>query len=118
MIDYNQGLLPYGGFTALNQNRQGVGVQGPTSITGNNGRPLTLLQKVNITNAQAQVNGWKTSSTPTSYNLDPLALQESDTAYVYADFYVEWNSSSGVTTPDATPVLIERPATATVEVNI
>ena len=118
LIDYNQGLLPYGGFTALNQNRQGVGVQGPTSITGNNGRPLTLLQKVNITNAQAQVNGWKTSSTPTSYNLDPLALQERDTAYVYADFYVEWNSSSGVTTPDATPVLIERPATATVEVNI
>ena len=118
MVDFYNGSLPYGGFTALNQNRQGVGIQGPTSITGNNGRPLTLLQKVNITNAQVQVNGWKTSSTPTSYNLDPLALQESDTAYVYADFYVEWNSSSGVTTPDSAPVLTERPATATVEVNI
>lgn len=118
LVDFDQGLLPYGGFTALNQNRQGVGVQGPTSITGNNGRPLTLLQKVNILNVQTQVNGWKTSSTPTSYNLDPLALQESDTAYVYADFYVEWNSSSGVTTPDAAPILTERPATATVEVNI
>lgn len=117
MVEFIDGALPYGGFTALNQNRQGVGVQGPTSTSGNNGRPLSLVQKVNIVNEVVQVNGWKTSSTPTSYNLDPLALQEADTSYIYADAYIEWDTDSGVTTPDATALeLRERPATSTVEV--
>lgn len=119
-IKFRDGNIPYGGFTALNQNRQGVGVQGPTSIFGNNGRPLSLVQKVAITSGPAQVNGWKTSNTPTSYNLDPLALTNVDSSYIYADSYIEWNGDANtITTPDNDgSALSERPATSSVTVEV
>lgn len=117
---FKDGNIPFGGFTAVNQNRQGVGVQGPTSIAGNNGRPLNLLQKVDITDQVAQVNGWKTSSTPNSYNLDPLALAESDSTYIYADAFVTWdNTTAQIATPDISPALLaERPANSNVIVEV
>ena len=119
-VMFRDGNIPYGGFTALNQNKQGVGTQGPTPINGNNGRPLALLQKVDITGVVPQVNGWKTSSTPTSYNLDPLALSSTDTSYIYADAYLEWNGDAGqITTPDiGVASLAERPATSSVPVEV
>lgn len=115
-VKFEDGNIPYGGFTSINQNRQGVGIEGPTSTAGNNGRPIALFQKVSISNALPQVNGWKSSTTPTSYNLDPAALLVSDTSYIYADAYVEWESDTQtITTPDTTPTLTERLATSTIE---
>ena len=119
-VAFENGYVPYGGLTSVNQNRKGLGIEGPTSIAGDSGRPLFLLQKVNIANLAAQANGWKTSNTPTSYNLDPLAFSVNDDTYIYADFYVEWNSEENkITTPDvSTTVLTERSATSDVEVDI
>ena len=61
-VPFEDGSSSFGELTSLNQNRQGVGVQGPTSISGDSGKPLVLTQKVNISNLPAQVNGWKTST--------------------------------------------------------
>lgn len=110
-VNFKEGNVPYGGLTSLNQNRQGVGIQGPTSISGNNGRPLSLSQKVNVRGEVPQVNGWKTSTSPDSYNLDPLALSDIDGTYIYADFYVEWDSESGqIITPDITNLELQERA--------
>lgn len=119
-VPFENGRSSYGQLVSLNQNRKGVGVQGPTSIAGTNGSPNALVQKLNITNTFTQVNGWKSSSTPASYALDYRDVQALDSTYVYADAYVSWNGESGeVLAPGADGAeLVEYPATNTVEVDI
>lgn len=119
-VDFSDGRASYGSLVSLNQNRKGVGVQGPTSIAGTNGSPNALVQKLNITNTFTQVNGWKSSSTPASYALDYRDVQALDSTYVYADAYVSWNGETGeVLAPGADGAeLVEYPATNTVEVDI
>lgn len=115
---YSNGNSLYGSLPSLNQNIQGVGVQGPTDTSGNNGRPTVLTQKVQIQGGQAQVNGWKTSTTPDSYNLDPLALADMDNVFIYADAYITWDGATGaVEAPGLTTGnLTEYPATNNVVV--
>lgn len=119
-VGFEEGLSLFGSLPSTNQNIEGLGVQGPTSTTGNNGRPLTLLQKVNITNDQTQVNGWKSSQTPTTYLLDPDDLTEIDGVYTYADGYISWDGVSGQVSAIGVTSgsLVEYAATATVEVEI
>lgn len=110
----------YGSLPSLNQNIQGIGVQGPTSILGNNGRPLVITQKVEITNQPLQVNGWKTSTSRTTYNLDVNALAELDNWSIYADSFFSWDGETGVVTArgiDGTN-LVEYSPTASVEVQV
>ena len=110
----------YGSLTSLNQNRQGVGVQGPTSIAGDSGKPLVLTQKVNISNLPAQVNGWKTSTSPNVYSLEADALDNVDSVTIYADAYFSWDGTTGVVSaPGITGEgMIEYPATSTVVVDV
>lgn len=119
-VRYEDGISLYGSLPSLNQNIDGLGVQGPTSVSGVSGRPLILLQKVAITNKPAQVNGWKSSQTPTSYQLDPDNLTNIDSTYIYADAYISWDGTTGfVEAPGATsPSIPEYSAAATVEVEI
>lgn len=114
-VYFDNGRVLYGDLTALNQNRQNVGVQGPTSIAGSNGAPLSLLQRVDVTAYPAQVNGWKSSDTPTTYVLNPNDVAETDSDYTYADAFISWDGTTGVVTP---PALAEWPANNTVEVDI
>ena len=123
-VEFEHGASLFGSLVSKNQNRQGVGVQGPTGTSGNSGSPLRLFQNVRITNEAAQVNGWKRGDTPSTYTLraDDVALIDSD--YVYADAFIEWSRDvvAGVSTiaaPGADGInLVEQPATATVEVRI
>jgi hypothetical protein len=119
-VSFENGLSLFGSLPAINQNIDGIGIQGPTSITGNNGRPLVLLQKVNIINGTTQVNGWKSSQTPTSYLLDADDLTTVDADYVYADAFLSWDGTTGaISAPGiTTSTLPEYPATNTVEVDI
>lgn len=119
-VNFESGLSAFGSFPSLNQNITGIGIQGPTSTTGNNGRPLLLLQKVAITNKPAQVNGWKSSQTPLSYQLDPDNLTSVDSDYIYGDAYISWDGTTGaVSAPGlTTSTLPEYPASNTVEVII
>lgn len=117
---FENGVSGFGILPSLNQNISGLGIQGPTSTTGNNGRPLILLQKVSITNDVAQVSGWKSSQTPTTFLLDPDNLTSVDGDTIYADAYLSWDGTTGlVSAPGVTTsVLTEYPATNTVEVEI
>lgn len=117
---FENGVSGFGTLPSLNQNISGLGIQGPTSTAGNNGRPLILLQKVSITNDVAQVSGWKSSQTPTTFLLDPDNLTSVDGDTIYADAYLSWDGTTGaVTAPGVTTsVLTEYPATNTVEVDI
>lgn len=117
---FEKGVSGFGTLPSLNQNIAGLGIQGPTSTSGNNGRPLVLLQKVSITNDVAQVSGWKSSQTPTSFLLDPDNLTSLEGDTIYADAYLSWNGATGaVSAPGiTTSVLTEYPATNTVEVYI
>lgn len=119
-VPFEDGSSPYGAFTSLNQNRQGVGVQGPTSIAGNNGKPLILVQKVDITNLPTQVNGWKTSTSPNVYSLEAGALDDIDDVTIYADAFFSWDGTTGVVSaPGITGEgLVEYPATNTVVVDV
>lgn len=120
LVYFENGQVLFGDLAAKNQNRQGVGVEGPTTITGNNGSPLILTQKVAITNSFTQVNGWKSSDTPTTYTLNPEDVTTSDTEYAYADAFVSWDGTTGVVTApgsDGTG-LVEYPATDTIEVDV
>lgn len=119
-VPFIDGSSQFGELTSLNQNRQGVGVQGPTSIAGNNGKPLVLTQKVNITNLPAQVNGWKTSTSPNVYSLEADALENVDDYTIYADAYFSWDGETGeVVAPGITGEgLTEYPATNTVVVDV
>lgn len=120
LIPFEAGTSTYGQLVALNQNRKGVGVQGPTSIAGTQGSPLTLVQKVNITDIFTQVNGWKSSSTPNSYALDAGDVSTADSRYAYADAFVSWSGETGVVSAPGLngSSLTEYPATNTVEVEI
>lgn len=119
-VMFENGSSLYGDLAALNQNRTGVGIQGPTSTAGQDGKPLILTQKVSITNAPAQVNGWKSSDTPTTYTLNPADVADDDTDFAYADAYVSWDGSTGVVTAPGSDMvgLIEYPASATVVVEV
>ena len=99
-VKFKRGIALYGELAALNQNRQNVGIQGPTSIDGTNGSPAILSQNAALTNGPAQVNGWKSHDSPGAYVLDARDVQLDDTAYVYADAYVQWTTGTAtVTTP-------------------
>ena len=119
-VMFENGVSLFGQLAALNQNRQGVGVQGPTSTAGSNGRPLVLLQAPDITNLPSQVNGWKSSDDPTSYALNPQTVAEIDTDYTYADAYISWDGTTGaVSAPGADMIgLIQYSATASVVVDV
>ena len=115
VVPFINGISLYGGLTALNQNRTGVGAQGPTSIAGNKGKPLSATQKGSITNLPLQVNGWKTSDSRTTYNLDVNALNEEDNWSIYADAFISWDRTSSA--PVLGP-LVEYSPTASVEVEV
>lgn len=119
-VDFEEGVSLFGSLPSLNQNIDGLDVQGPTGVTGTNGAPLALLQKVDITNKPTQANGWKSSDTPTSYNLDPLAIRNVDTDYIYADAYISWDGDTGeVSAPGLTSGAVpEYAADSTVEITL
>ena len=119
-VEFEQGNLAFGGLVAKNQNRQGVGTQGPTSVAGTNGAPLVLLQRVAISNSFAQVNGWKSSATPTTYVLDPGDVAQTGGDFTYADAFITWDGDTGtVTAPGANGAgLVEFAANSTVEVDV
>lgn len=114
-VPFENGTSLYGSLAALNQNRKGVGVQGPTSISGNNGRPLSVTQKVNITNLPEQINGWKTSDSRTTYNLDVNALTHVDDWTIYADAFISWEGDKA--SPTLGP-LVEYSPSATVKIEV
>lgn len=117
IVNFENGVSLFGNLPSLNQNIQGLGIQGPTSTAGNNGRALTLLQKVVINGEPKQVNGWKSSQTPTSYQLDPDNLTDIDSFYIYGDAFLAWNGATGViSAPGIAGAIPEYPATSTVEV--
>lgn len=118
-VPFENGVSLYGSLPALNLNINGVGVSGSTPITGNNGRALSLTQKVEVTNRARQVNGWKTSSSPGVYNLEVSALSDVDTLYIYADAYFRWDGTTGeVTAPGVDSPLDEYPANNAVVVEV
>lgn len=119
-VPFHEGNSPFGDLVSLNQNRQGVGVQGPTSISGDSGKPIILTQRVTITNRVAQVNGWKTSTSPNVYNLEAEALNTVDNYTIYADAYFSWDGETGTVTAQGISgdPLVEYPATNTVVVDI
>lgn len=116
---FENGITLYGGLPALNQNIEGIGTQGPTPVTGNSGKLLNLFQGKDISGEKGQVEGWKSSQTPTSYSLLPSNLDEVDSNYIYADAYITWDGDTGeVESPGITTnALPVRPATHTVEVD-
>lgn len=115
-VPFDAGVSLYGELTALNQNRQNVGVQGPSSVTEDSGSPLSLVQRVQTTNFRTQVNGWKNYNTRDNYSLTPSNVYRADdNTYVYADAFISWTDSE-VTA--AIEELIEYPATSTIEVSI
>jgi hypothetical protein len=117
---FHDGISLYGSLPSTNQNIEGLGIQGPTSTTGNNGRPAILLQNVSISNKQAQVDGWKSTQTPTTYALDVDNITSIDGDCIYADAFLSWDGSTGaVSAPGITSsALVARPATATVEIEL
>lgn len=117
---FHDGVSLYGSLPSTNQNIEGLGIQGPTSTTGTNGRPAILLQNVEISNKQVQVDGWKSSQTPTTYALDVDNITDIDGDYIYADAFISWDGATGnVSAPGITSsALIARPATATVEIEL
>lgn len=95
-VNFERGIALYGELASLNQNRQNVGIEGPTDVTGTNGSPAILTQNVTVTNRPEQVNGWKSYDSPNAYLLDPSDVQQLDTTYVYADAFVSWSADSNV----------------------
>lgn len=109
VVNFAGGVSLFGSLPSLNQNIQGLGVQGPTATTGNNGRPLLLTQGIDIAGEQAQVNGWKSSLSRTSYALNPSDVWEDDSVYAYADAYISWNGATGqVSAPGVTTSVLEQ----------
>lgn len=115
-VNFDRGIALYGELASVNQNRQNVGIEGPTSTAGTNGSPAVLTQNISITNRNEQVNGWKSYDSPTAYLLDPSDVQQVDSAYVYADAFISWTAdSSTVQTPGSDMVgLVEYPPTNTI----
>ena len=115
-VPFEAGVSLYGELTALNQNRQNVGVQGPSSVVDDSGSPLALVQRVQATNFRPQVNGWKNYNTRDNYSLTPSNVYRADDdTYVYADAYISWTDSEVVA---ATEELVDYPATSTIEVQV
>lgn len=117
-VNYENGISLYGSLPSLNQNIQGLGTQGPTSTTGNNGRPSALKQNVSISGKPAQVAGWKSTQTPTTYDLDVDNITSVDDVFIYADAFISWSgTSSTISSPGLTTSSLEaRAATNTVPV--
>lgn len=117
-VDFKEGRVASGKLSSINQNRQDVGTQGPTSTEGISGSPQLLQQRMTITNLPAQVNGWKTSSSPQIYNIEASALLNADNSFIYADAFVSWNGTTKqIDAPGINGVgLIEYLPTNTVEV--
>lgn len=115
-VPFEKGYTLYGSLTSVNRNRQGVGIQGPTSIEGTNGRPLIVTQGVNIQGLPTQVNGWKETNTPESYTISVAAVSETDDTQLYADAYFSWDDNGIITQLKDT--LEARPANNTVEVEV
>lgn len=116
-VNFDRGIALYGELASVNQNRQNVGIEGPTSTAGTNGSPAVLSQNAFITNRPVQVNGWKSYDSPTAYVLDAKDVQLDDSAYIYADAYIQWTAaSSTVVTPGSDMNgLVERSPTSSVE---
>ena len=79
-----------------------------------------MLQRVAISNSFAQVNGWKSSATPTTYVLDPGDVAQGGGDFVYADAFITWDGDTGtVTAPGVNGAgLVEFAANSTVEVDV
>ena len=114
-IFFADGLSLYGSLPSLNQNIKGIGVQGPTSTAGTNGRPLVLSQKINISGEPTQINGWKSSQTPLTYELETANLTNVDNITIYADAYISWDGTTGEVVSVTDP-LSEYPANNTVAI--
>jgi hypothetical protein len=109
VVGFENGISLYGSLPSLNQNIQGLGVQGPTTTSGNTGRPLLLTQGLTISGEKAQVAGWKSSESPSSYALNPSDVWEDDSVYTYADAYISWNGTTGqVSAPGITTGTLEQ----------
>lgn len=120
IVSFEDGISLFGSLPSLNQNITGLGAEGPTSIVDPNGSPLALAQKLPLTNRPQQVNGWKSSSTPTTFALNPADVAEIDSAYTYADAFISWDGTSGVVSAPGlnSETLVEYPANNTVVVEV
>ncbi len=116
LVDFSGGKSLYGDLVSLNQNRQNLGVQGPTTTDGTNGSALSVSQNVEIDNEVSQVNGWKQSNSRTSYTVTPTPLVNADGEYIYADAFISWDRDGNIT--QNTETLQQRPANYTIEVEI
>lgn len=114
-VRFEDGNVPYGSLTALNQNRQGVGVEGPTSTSGTNGTPSVATQASSITGKAPQINGWKSSHLPTEYTLVPKNVQELDGSTIYADAFFSWEGGA-ITSPSHNDTLEYNSPTNTIQV--
>lgn len=115
-VDFSEGKSLYGDLVALNQNRQNLGVQGPTSTEGSSGSALSVSQNVDIANEVGQVNGWKQSISPTSYTITPSPIVYTDDEFIYADAFISWDGDGNIT--QNTSTLEQRPANFTIEVEV
>jgi hypothetical protein len=120
ILRFEEGNVPSGRLNAKNQNRENVGIQGPTPTTDRDGSAQQLAQNIAIANAPPQVNGWKTSTSPSVYNLESSALVDDDGVFIYADAYFSWDGETGVISAPGIDGedLIEYSPTNNVEVEI
>lgn len=116
-VYFKDAVSLYGSLVALNQNKQNIGVQGPTSTEGSRGRFLHLTQGVTIQGRPTQARGWKSTNSPTSYELNPADLYDLDGDAVYADAYISWNGNTGaISAPGLAGAVPEYPANSTTKV--
>lgn len=119
LVPFEEAISLYGSLPSLNQNIQDVGVQGPTSTTGSNGKALVVKQKTPISGKPAQKNGWKGSDTPTNYSLNAANIAEIDSLSIYADAFISWNSTNNtISAPGITGTIPEYSPTNTVQVKV
>lgn len=118
LVEFSEGSSAFGDFPSVNQNLQGLGIQGPTTTGNGTGSPTVLTQSVNISGTQAQVSGWKSSSEPGAYTPRPTDIAiEGDGDFIYADAFVSWEGGV-ITSPSHTDTLVEYTANNTVEVDV
>lgn len=116
-VPFENGVSLYGSLVALNQNKQNIGVQGPTSTEGTRGRFLHLTQGVPIQGRPGQARGWKSTNSPNNYELNPADLYDVDGNAVYADAYISWDGNTGtIDAPGITGNVPEYSATSTIKV--
>lgn len=116
-VPFENGVSLYGSIAALNQNKQNIGVQGPTSTEGTRGRFLHLTQGVSIQGIPTQARGWKSTATPLTYELNPADIYDVDARAIYADAYISWNGNTkAISAPGITGAVPEYPANSTVKV--